>query len=251
VLGILTGHPLEELPDPGIAPRPCRAQLAPAAGGRAGGTGRPMSRSGTIPAGPFGNGKGVGYRGRVKAPLALVVVASLGVACASAPPPLPAPTWIPPPQSAACTDASPCENVKRWFAVEKEAAEAWPACHPVPVRGSELACARADAAYARVHREQIEYFGGLCGGSVGSSYFAVAPFLGTPENDRMATCGGKGGSGPFPCRVLEWTWATASKGGAFVMFLVQPGESAPGVWAVNSCSYCESGGTCRDLPFRP
>jgi hypothetical protein len=140
--------------------------------------------------------------------------------------------------------------VKRWFAVEKEAAEAWPACHPVPAKGSEVECARADAAYAKVHREQLDYFAGLCSGSVGSSFFAVFPYVGTPESDRIATCGGKGGSGPFTCRVLEWTWATASRGGAFVMFLVPPAGAAPGVWAVNSCSYCESGGACREFPRR-
>ncbi len=188
----------------------------------------------------------------MKARLLLVAApALLTLACASTPPPLPPPSWIPPPQSASCTEANPCENVKRWLTVETEAAEAWPACHPVPARGSEAACARADAAYAKVHREQLDYFVGLCSGSVGSNYFAVAPYLGTPATDRIATCGGKGGSGPFTCRVLEWSWATASRGGAFVVFLVQPSGAAPGVWAVNSCSYCESGGACREFPVRP
>jgi hypothetical protein len=200
---------------------------------------------------PDGTIRDVGYRAGVKNPLVLGVVASLALACASAPPPLPAPTWIPPPQSAACTDATPCENVKKWFAIESEAAQAAPACHPVPLRGSEPACARADAAYAKVHREQIDYFGGLCTGSVGSSAWAVRPFMGTPDADRIASCGGRGGSGPFTCRLWEWTWATATRGGAFVVFLVEPAGATPGVWAVNSCSYCESGGACREFPFRP
>ncbi len=187
----------------------------------------------------------------MKAFLPAAATACVVLACASAPPTLPPPSWIPPPQSASCTDANPCENVKRWFAVEREAAEAWPACHPVPAKGSQLDCVRADAAYAKVHREQLDYFTGLCTGSVGSSFFAIHPYVGTPDSDRIATCGGKGGSGPFTCRVLEWTWATASKGGAFVMFLVPPAGAAPGVWAVNSCSYCESGGACREFPHRP
>ena len=190
------------------------------------------------------------YRGPVKNPL-IGAAALLAVACASAPPPLPPPSWIPPPQSASCSDASPCENVKRWFAIEKEAAEAWPACHPFPLKGSEQACARADAAYAVVHKEQLDYFGGLCTGSVGSSAWTVLPYLGTPESDRIATCGGKGGSGPFTCRVLEWSWATSTRGAAFVVFLVQPRDAPPGVWAVNSCSYCETGGACREFPLRP
>jgi hypothetical protein len=187
----------------------------------------------------------------VKALLAPAAAALVSLACASSPPVLPPPSWIPPPQSARCSATSPCENVKRWLTVEKEAAEAWPTCHPVPARGSEAACARADAAYARVHKEQLDYFGGLCGGSVGSDYFAVAPYLGTPETDRIASCGGRGESGSFTCRVLEWSWATAEKGGAFVMFLVPPEGAAAGIWAVNSCTYCETGGTCRTLPLRP
>ncbi len=196
-------------------------------------------------------GTRVEYRCPVKTRLALVVPLLAGLGCASGPPPLPPPSWIPPPQSAACTDWKPCENVKKWFVVEKEAAEAWPACHPTPMKGAAQDCARADAAYLKVHKEQLDYFGNLCSGSVGSSQWAVMPYMGTPENDRIATCGGRGGSGPFTCRVLEWTWATATKGGAFVVFLVQPDGAAPGTWAVNNCSYCESGGACREFPFRP
>jgi hypothetical protein len=187
----------------------------------------------------------MGYGAPVRLLHAAVAVTLAG--CASTPPSLPPPRWIPPPQSASCTDAHPCENVKRWFEVEKDAAEAWPACHPVPLKGSEAACARADAAYARVHREQIEYFTGLCSGSVGSSAWTIRPFLGTPDGDRIASCGGKDGAEPFTCRLWEWTWATPSRGGAFVVFLVQPTGAPPGVWAVNSCSYCEAGGSCREL----
>ncbi len=139
----------------------------------------------------------------------------------------------------------------RWFEVEKQAALAWPACHPSPLKGSEQACARADASYARVHAEQLDYFGGLCAGTVGSNAWTVRPFVGTPQADRIATCGGKAGAASFTCRLWEWTWATESRGGAFVVFLVQPTEAPPGVWAVNSCSYCEAGGSCREWPSRP
>ena len=181
----------------------------------------------------------------------LVVVAALVAACATTPPPLPPPRWVPPPQSATCSDEKPCENVRRWFEVEKEAALARPACRPVPLRGSEEACARAEAAYARVHREQLDYFSGLCAGTSGSSLWAIRPFVGTPESDRIASCGGKGGSPSFTCRIWEWTWATPSAGGAFVIFLVEPAGAPPGIWAVNSCSYCEAGGTCREFPGKP
>ena len=178
------------------------------------------------------------------------LAAALALGCASGPPPLPPPRWLPPPQWAGCTDAAPCENVKRWLEVEQQAALAWLACHPVPVAGSEAACARADAAYARVHREQLDAFAALCAGSVGSNYWSVAPFLGSPESDRFATCGGKGGTAAFTCRVLEWTWTTPTKAGAFVVFLVQPEGQAAGIWALNACSYCETPGDCRDLPPR-
>ncbi len=183
--------------------------------------------------------------------LAAVAPALLALACASAPPPLPPSRWVPPPRSASCSDATPCENVKRWFAIEKEAAEAWSACHPVPLRGSEQACARADASFAAVHREQLDYVDGLCTRSVGSDAWTVLPYLGTPESDRIASCGGRGGSGTFTCRVLEWTWATSTRGAAFVLFLVEPRDAPPGVWAVNSCSYCETGGACREFPVKP
>jgi hypothetical protein len=181
------------------------------------------------------------------APLA----AGLLAACASAPPPLPPPRWVPPPQSAACSDASPCENVARWFQIEAEASEAWPACHPTPLRGSEAACEKASASYARVHAEQIEYFGGLCAGMVGSNAWAIRPYVGTAQSDRIATCGGKAGIPAFTCRLWEWTWVTASNGGAFVVFMVQPEGQPAGVWAVNNCSYCEALGACREFPFRP
>ncbi len=183
--------------------------------------------------------------------LAAALAGSVVASCASAPPTLPPPSWVPPPQSAACSQAAPCQNVRKWLDVEKQAAEAWSTCHPAPTKLNQAACAKADAAYARVHKEQLDYFGGLCGGSVGSDWFAVAPYVGTPESDRIATCGGKGGSGAFTCRVLEWTWATESKGGAFVVFLAPPEGAAAGVWAVNSCAYCETGSTCRDVPPRP
>jgi len=172
-------------------------------------------------------------------------------ACASTPAPLPPPRWSPPPGSTACTDAAPCENVARWFRVETEAAEAWPACFPVPRPGSQAACEKARASYARVHAEQIEYFGALCQGMVGSNAWEIRPFLGAPPSDRFSTCGGKGSTPAFTCRIWEWTWATASRGGAFVVFLVQPEGQPAGVWAVNSCSYCEAPGTCREFPFRP
>ncbi len=187
-------------------------------------------------------------RARRLAPCGL---AALLAACASTPPPLPPPRWVPPPQAMACTDSSPCEAVRRWLDLEKEAALAWPACHPVPLKGSEAACAKADLAYAQVHREKLEYFGSLCTGSVGSNAWAIAPFLGKPEGDRMATCGGRGGTPTFTCRIWEWTWVTPTKGGAFVVFLVEPEKQPPGVWAVNSCSYCENPGDCREFPFRP
>ncbi len=190
----------------------------------------------------------MGYGAPVRFLSAAVAMAL--AACASSPPPLPPPRWVPPPGTAACTDAHPCETVKRWFEVETEAALAWPACHPVPLRGSEAECARADAAYAKVHRERLEYVAGLCGGTVGSNAWNIRPFLGTPENDRIVTCGGKGDVPPFTCRLWEWTWSTPAKGGAFVVFLVQPTGAPPGVWAVNSCSYCEAGGTCRDFTGR-
>jgi hypothetical protein len=183
--------------------------------------------------------------------LPVLLCAALLAACASPPPPLPPPRWVPPPQSAGCTDEFPCENVARWFQIETEAAEAWPACHPVPLPGSEAACEKARASYARVHAEQIEYFGGLCTGMVGSSLWAIRPFLGTPRSDRIGTCGGKGSIPAFTCRLWEWTWVTSTSGGAFVVFLVEPAGAAPGVWAVNSCSYCEARGTCREFPFRP
>ena len=189
------------------------------------------------------------YRARVKLPLALLL--GLLAACSTAPPSLPPPRWVPPPQSAACTDEKPCENVRRWFEVEKEAALARPACRPVPLRGSEEACARAEAAYLRVHREQLDYFSGLCTGTSGSSAWAIRPFTGAPESDRIATCGGKGGSPSFTCRIWEWTWATPAAGGAFVVFLVEPAGAPPGIWAVNSCSYCEAGGDCREFRGKP
>ncbi len=180
----------------------------------------------------------------------LPVLAALATACASAPPPLPPPRWVPPPQWSRCSDAAPCENVKQWMQIEKEAELARLACEPVPVKGSEAACARASSGYSAVHREQLDAFSGLCAGSVGSSYWAVAPVLGTPENDRFATCGGKGGTATFTCRVLEWTWTTPTRAGAFVVFLVQPEGQAPGVWALNACSYCVTPGDCRELPLR-
>ena len=150
-----------------------------------------------------------------------------------------------------CTEASPCENVRKWFEIEREAAEAWPACHPTPVAGAKDECARADAAYARIHREQLDTFGALCTGTAGSSAGSIRPFTGTPESDRIATCGGKGGAPSFTCRIWEWTWATARKGGAFVVFLVEPADQPVGTWAVNSCSYCEAGGSCREFTARP
>ena len=53
-----------------------------------------------------------------------------------------------------------------------------PTCHPAPAKLNQAACAKAEAAYARVHKEQLDYFGRLCAGSVGSDWFAVAPFHG-------------------------------------------------------------------------
>jgi hypothetical protein len=35
-----------------------------------------------------------------------------------------------------------------------------------------------------------------------------------------------------------------------VVFLVEPAGAPPGTWAVNSCSYCEAGGECREFPLR-
>jgi hypothetical protein len=183
-------------------------------------------------------------------PVRAALLAVLLAGCATTPPTLPPPRWVPPPQWASCSDAKPCENVRKWLDVEKEAALARPACHPVPVKGSEAECARADSAYVAFHRENVDAFGALCNGAVGSNVWTVAPYFGTPESDRIATCGGKGGSASFVCRVVEWTWATPSRGGAFVIFLVQPEGAPPGVWAVNSCSYCENPGDCREFPLR-
>lgn len=193
----------------------------------------------------------VRYRAGVKTPLAPAAAALLALACTSAPPPLPPPRWVPPPGSASCTEEKPCENVRRWLEIEKEAALARPACRPVPLRGSEEACARAEAAYARVHREALETFSGLCTGTSGSSAWSIRPFTGTPDSDRIATCGGKDGSPPFTCRIWEWIWSTPAAGGAFVVFLVEPAGAPPGIWAVNSCSYCVAGADCRELRGKP
>ena len=187
---------------------------------------------------------------RSDAAIAATLLALLLTACSSAPKAVQM-TWVPPPRSASCSEGVPCENVKRWFEIEKQAAEARPACRPVPLKGSEEQCARAEAAYAKAHAEQIDYFGGLCAGSVGVAAGTVIAYLGLPESDRVVTCGGKPGVPTFTCRLWEWTWATASRGGAFVVFLVQPEGAPAGSWVLNACSYCESGGACREFPFRP
>ena len=183
--------------------------------------------------------------------LPALACAVLLAGCASPPPPLPAARWTPPPQWASCTDEFPCENVAKWFRIEKEAAEAWPACHPVPLKGSEAACEKATTAYGRVHAEQLDSFSSLCASTVGASSWSIRPYLGTPQTDRIGTCGGKNGIPFYTCRLWEWTWVATTKGGAFVVFLVEPPGAPPGVWAVNNCSYCEAGGTCRDFPPRP
>ena len=170
-------------------------------------------------------------------------------ACASAPPPV-VPSWIPPPQAASCSEAAPCDTVRQWFTLEKEAAEAWPACHPVPLKGTAEACARADAAYAKAHASRLDYLAGLCSGTVGVSSWFVLPYVGAPESDRVATCGARPGATAFTCRIWEWTWATSSKGGAFVIFLVPPEGAPAGTWVLNSCSYCETGAPCREFPAR-
>jgi hypothetical protein len=121
----------------------------------------------------------------------------------------------------------------------------------VAQKGTEEFCARADQAYAQQHEQHIAYFAGLCGESLGVPALAVFPYMGLPENDKVITCGGKGGIPPFPCRVWEWTWATTSKGGAFLVFFVQPAGGPPGEWVLNNCSYCDAASSCRDVPFRP
>jgi len=181
----------------------------------------------------------------------VLLLSALVAGCASPPPPLPEPRWVPPPKWAKCTDEAPCENVATWFKIEKEAAEAWPACHPVPLPGSAVACEKAALAYARVHEEQLDYFSSMCAGMVGVNAWAIRPYVGAPQNDRVGTCGGKSGIPPFTCRLWEWTWVAETKGGAFVVFLVEAPGAGPGVWAVNNCSYCVAGGSCRDFPPRP
>jgi hypothetical protein len=193
----------------------------------------------------------VAFRGTVRTGIAGAGGALLLAGCASGATAVRNLSWKPPPQSAGCTEFAPCDNVKKWFAFETRSAGDASACHPIPQKGTEETCARADEAYARAHQEHLEYFAGLCGESVGVPSRVVLPYLGVPENDRLTTCGGKGVIAPFPCRVWEWTWATASKGGAFLVFLVQPAGGPPGEWVFNACSYCDATSSCREIPFRP
>ena len=187
----------------------------------------------------------------MKTPLPLLAFALLLAGCGTSSVAVRNLSWKPPPQSAACTEATPCDNVKRWLAFETQSVGDFVACHPVPQKGTEEVCARADEAYARAHQQHLDYFGSLCGESVGVPASVVFPYMGVPENDRNITCGGKGGIPAFPCRVWEWSWATTSQGGAFLVFLVQPAGGAPGEWVLNSCSYCDVNSKCRELPFRP
>jgi hypothetical protein len=159
-------------------------------------------------------------------------------------------TWKPPPQSSSCTNAAPCENVKKWFAFETRSAGDFAACLPVPQKGTEETCAKASEAYARTHQQHLEFFADLCAESVGVPTGVVFPYFGVPENDKVITCGGKGGIPAFPCRVWEWTWATTTKGAAFLVFFVQPADGPPGSWVLNNCSTCDAGSSCRELPFR-
>jgi hypothetical protein len=187
----------------------------------------------------------------MKTPLASIATALLVLGCGSGATAVKNLSWRPPPQSASCSEAAPCDNVKRWFAFETRAAGDAAPCQPVPLAGTEAACARALEDQARARAQHLDYFAGLCGESVGVPAPLVFPYLGVPESDRVITCGGKGGIPAFRCRVWEWTWATTSKGGAFLVFLVEPAGGAPGEWVLNSCSHCEAGSSCRDLPFRP
>jgi hypothetical protein len=186
----------------------------------------------------------------MKTPTAPLAVALLLVGCASSATAVKNLSWRPPPESAGCTEVAPCENVKKWFAFETRSAGDLAACLPVLQKGTEETCARAGEAYARTHQQHLDYFASLCAESVGVPTGVVFPYIGVPENDRVITCGGKGGVPAFPCRVWEWTWATTTKGAAFLVFFVQPADGPPGAWVLNSCSYCDAGSSCRDLPFR-
>jgi hypothetical protein len=183
--------------------------------------------------------------------LAPIAVALLVLGCASGATPIRTLSWKPPPEAAGCSESAPCDNVKRWFAFETKAAGDAAACHPVAQKGTEETCARADEAYGRAHGNYLEYVSELCGESVGVPGRAIFPYVGVPDSDKQITCGGKGGIPAFPCRVWEWTWATTTRGGAFLVFLVQPAGGPPGEWLLNSCTYCEPGSPCRDVPFRP
>jgi hypothetical protein len=187
----------------------------------------------------------------MKTNLAPIAGALLLLGCASSPTPVRSLSWSPPPQMAGCTEVAPCAEVKAWFAAEMKSAGDAVACHPVPQKGTEEACARADEAQARAHARELDFLAGLCGESVGVPARAVFPYLGVPDNDKVITCGGKGGIPAFPCRVWEWTWATTTRGGAFMVFLVQPAGGPPGEWVLNACSYCDAGSPCREVPFRP
>jgi len=187
----------------------------------------------------------------MKTTVAPIASALLLLGCASGATPIRTFSWKPPPQAAGCTERAPCNEVKEWFAFETRSAGDSAACHPLPQKGTEETCARADEAYARTHAQHLDFFAGLCGESVGVPGLAVFPWLGVPDNDKVITCGGKGGIPPFPCRVWEWSWATTTRGGAFLVFLVQPAGGPPGEWVLNNCSYCDAGAPCRELPFRP
>jgi hypothetical protein len=187
----------------------------------------------------------------MKTTLAPIASALLLLGCSSGSGSIRSLSWKPPVELERCTEQAPCAEVKHWFEFETRSAGDAAACHPVPQKGTEEACARGDEAYARSHAVYLELFAGLCGESVGVPARAVFPYTGAPETDKVITCGGKGGIPPFPCRVWEWTWATSARGGAFLVFLVQPAGGPPGEWLLNSCSYCDAGSPCRDVPFRP
>ncbi len=160
-------------------------------------------------------------------------------------------TWKPPVELARCTEQAPCAEVRRWFEFESRAAGDAAACLPTPQPGTEAACERGAEAHARTHAGFLDLWSGLCGESVAVPAPAIFPYAGVPDSDRVITCGGKNGIPPFPCRVWEWTWATTTRGGAFLIFFVQPAGGSPGQWVLNSCSYCDAGSPCRDVPFRP
>jgi hypothetical protein len=139
-----------------------------------------------------------------------------------------------------CSAASPCNGVRsQWFSNEARDAELVAAYCSPPSPGRAGDCQGLEGAIANLHRLNFDYFSDLCSRQSGHSSTEVYAFVGRPDRDEEAPCGGA------QCRVWIWYWFSGGRYGIFTILLgLPPGTSD---WLLRRCNYCTTG-DCQDMP---